>query len=120
MSDDTTTLEQLKKAAATFVQERDWQQFHSPKNLSMDIAIEAAEIMEKFMWIKDDDSLQHFEKIRSEVEDELSDTLLAILCFANTCNIDLTSAFSKKLEEIKKKYPIEKVKGRADKYTAYK
>ena len=118
-SDDNVTIQQLKAIVEQFVQERDWEQFHSPKNLSMAIATEAAEVMEPFRWVKSDDSLEHFEKHRSEVEDEIADVFIAILCFINRTNINLSSAFEKKLEEIKAKYPVEKAKGRSDKYTTY-
>lgn len=119
MKDNTLTIQQLKNKVEEFVKERDWEQFHSPKNLSMAIAIEAAEVMEPFTWIKSDDSLEYFEKHQTEIEDEVADVLIALLCFVNRTNMDLGSAFEKKLEEIKKKYPTEKVKGRSDKYTAY-
>lgn len=119
MNDTKATLAQLKKIVQEFVRERDWEQFHTPKNLSMDIAVEAAEIMELFLWVKSEDSYESFKKHQQEVENEIADVLIAILCFANRTNIDLSAAFEKKLEEIKAKYPVEKVKGRSDKYTTY-
>lgn len=119
MNDTTTTLEILKKMAQEFIQERDWEQFHNPKNLSMNIAVEAAEVMELFLWTKSEDSYESFKKNKTAVEDEIADVLLGILCFANSINMDLSAAFEKKLAEAKAKYPVEKVKGRADKYTTY-
>jgi NTP pyrophosphatase (non-canonical NTP hydrolase) len=119
MDDTTTTLEQLKKNVQEFVREREWEQYHTPKNLSMAIATEAAEVMEPFKWVKSDDSLEHFKQHRAEIEDEIADVLITVLCFANSTGIDISSAFKKKLAEIKKKYPVQKAKGRADKYTAY-
>ncbi|MGE0206735.1 MAG: MazG-like family protein [Candidatus Babeliales bacterium] len=119
MNDATTTLKQLKDQVEKLVQEREWQQFHTPKNLSMAIAIEAAEVMEHFKWVKSDESYEEFEKHRLAIEDEVADTLITLLCFANRTNIDISAAFARKIEEIKKKYPIEKAKGRSDKYTTY-
>ena len=118
--DNKTTIKELKSLVATFVKERDWSQFHSPKNLSMDIAVEAAELMEKFLWIESKDSLDEYCKNKEEVEDELADIFIALLCFVNSCDIDLSKAFHKKLSETSKKYPVELVKGRHYKYTHYK
>lgn len=117
MNDMNTKISDLKKIAEAFVAERDWQQFHNPKNLSMDIAIEAAELMELFLWTNTDTSASFSEPHRQKVSDELADIFFAILCFANATHIDLVAAFEHKLAEIKAKYPIEKAKGIAKKYT---
>lgn len=116
-SDAHTTLQDLKGIVAAFVKERDWQQFHTPKNLSTDISIEAAELMEKFVWDEGQDSYKTLDAKRQEVEDEFSDVLLALLCFANACEIDINSAFRHKLAEVKAKYPVDKAKGLKVKYT---
>lgn len=116
MNDTQTTLDQLKKKMAALVAEREWQQFHSPKNLSMDIAVEAAELMEKFMWCDVQESRVKFEQDRVEVEHEVADILIGVLAFANSVNIDLASAVEHKLQEIAAKYPVEKFKGRTEKY----
>ncbi|MCX5922081.1 MAG: nucleotide pyrophosphohydrolase [Candidatus Dependentiae bacterium] len=117
MTDTTITLEQLKTTAAHFVAERDWAQYHSPKNLSMVVSIEAGELMEKFLWLTTQESIQEIEKNRQEIEHECADVLFALLCFANAANIDLSKAFEVKLAEIGKKYSVEKSKGRREKYT---
>lgn len=117
MLDETMTMEQLKAMAGEFVSERDWQQFHSPKNLSMNISIEANELMEKFLWLTTQESIEEVDKNRQEIEDELADVLLGILCFANAAHIDITKAFTHKLAEVAQKYPVEKVKGKREKYT---
>ena len=117
MNDATATLALLKERMAAFVKDRDWNQFHSPKNLSMDIAVEAAELMEKFMWIDSPESFQEVGRNRQEIEDELADVLLGILCFANATGIDITQAFLHKLEKTGQKYPVDKAKGKSTKYT---
>ncbi|HSW73527.1 MAG TPA: nucleotide pyrophosphohydrolase [Candidatus Limnocylindria bacterium] len=117
MSDTTTKLQDLRELVAAFVRERDWNQFHTPKNLSMYLAVEAAELMEKFSWVESKDSLQELESNRQEVEDEVADVLCVLLCFANASNIDLATALRHKLALTAAKYPVEKAKGKATKYT---
>lgn len=117
MNDKTATLKQLREIAAQFVTERDWDQFHNPKSLSMNLAIEAAELMELFLWVTNAASFDALEKQRLDVEDELADVLLSMLVFANASKIDIAAVFEKKMEKIRKKYPIEKAKGRNVKYT---
>lgn len=118
--DSKTTLQELKNPVADFIKERDWNQFHFPKNLSMAIALEAAELMEKFTWIEAKASDDELKEHRQEIEQELADIVILSLAFANRCNIDVSSAVMHKIEEIKKKYPVEKVKGKYLKYTQYK
>jgi NTP pyrophosphatase (non-canonical NTP hydrolase) len=121
MQDDTnTTLETLKSAVEAFVDERDWKQFHSFKNLSMAIAVEAAELMEIFQWVEGAHEIEkEYKRSRERVQQELADVIIAALAFANQCDFDVTAAVHKKIKEIKAKYPVELAKGRADKYTAY-
>jgi NTP pyrophosphatase (non-canonical NTP hydrolase) len=120
MADSKKTVQELKDIASQFIKERDWVQYHSPKNLSMNISIEAAELMEKFLWITTQESIQEVDKNRQEIADELADVLFGVLCFADVTNIDLSQAFEHKLAEAAKKYPIDKVKGKHEKYTHYK
>ena len=94
MPDQTTTLADLRTLIADFVRQRDWNQFHSPKNLSMSLAIEAAELMEHFQWLTIDQSreiAQQPEKL-CEVSDELADVLCYTLALANELSIDVSSA----------------------------
>ena len=91
--DDTTTIAQLKNAIGAVVKEREWQQFHTPKNLSMNLAVEASELMEKFVWLNPAESIAELTHNRQEIEDELADILMNVLCFANAANIDLSNAF---------------------------
>ena len=109
----------MKQMVAEFVSEREWNQFHTPKNLSMDIAVEAAELMELFMWCATEASFDILEARRTDVEDEFADVLIGLIAFANAANIDIFKAFAHKLEKTKNKYPIEKVRGKSDKYTHY-
>lgn len=114
--DSTTTFQELKDLIAQVTLERDWQQFHSPKNLSMSLSVEAAELLEKFLWMQDEESFLAVEKNRQEIENEAADILYGILAFSNVANIDIASAFARKLEEIKAKYPVDKSKGVYTKY----
>lgn len=118
INDSCTTIENLRSQVESFVCERDWVQFHSLKNLSMAIAIEAAELMEHFTWL-DRSTEVDLEHKRCEIENELVDVLTAAFAFANRYNVDITTAFLRKLALNKKKYPIDKAKGRWEKYTAY-
>jgi len=119
MNDTHVTLQQLKSRMAEFVHERDWEQFHTPKNLSMALAVEASELMELFQWVDTNGSLELLRTQREKVEQELADVLAYTLAFANACNIDLTDAFMRKLVLNAAKYPVEKAKGRSDKYHSY-
>ena len=116
MNDATTTIQQLRDKVTKLVDDRDWSQFHSPKNLAMDIAIEAAELMEKFVWLDVKASYEELEKNRQEIEDELADVFVVALAFANAAKIDIAKAVEHKLIKTMEKYPIEKAKGRHTKY----
>lgn len=102
----------LQDKVAKFIGERDWNQFHSPKNISMSISIEAAELMEHFQWRTTEESRDIIEKKRTEIEDEVADVMIYLLSFVNVCNIDLFSAVTKKIERNQTRFPIEKVKGK--------
>ena len=117
MNDTHVTLQQLKSRMAEFVHEREWEQFHTAKNVSADIAVEAAELVEHFLWCKESEIDQILEKNREAIEDEVSDILLALCAFANACKIDVAHAFERKMKKNKAKYPIEKAKGCNKKYT---
>jgi len=113
MPDTTTTLQVLKDAMARFVAERDWQQFHSPKNLVMGLSVEAAELMEHFLWIDNDASRQVTQDARKlgEVADEMADVACYLLALSNTLGIDLSDAITAKLVKNAPKYPAEKYRG---------
>ncbi len=118
-TDATTTLAELKTRILAFVHERDWEQFHAPKNLSMALAAEAAELMEHFLWVESAASKERASEParRRDIEDELADIVIYALEFSNMTGIDLAAAIEKKMAANAAKYPVEKAKGRADKYT---
>jgi len=112
--DEKTTVAELRRLVADFVRRRDWEQFHDPKNLTMAIATEAAELMEHFRWVANDasrDLMREADK-RHAAAEELADILAFILAFANTCSIDLSDALSAKMDKNAQKYPADKYKGR--------
>lgn len=113
-TDQLTTVSDLRTLVRNFVDARDWQQFHSPKNLSMALAIEAAELMEHFQWITPDAS----RKIDDEagkleaVSEELADVLCYALAIANELQIDVATAMTNKMKKNEIKYPAEEYRGR--------
>lgn len=117
MNDKTTTLNNLKTIIATFVDERDWNQFHSAKNLSIAILLEAGELLEKFQWMTLDASHEKVMSDKIEVEHEIADIVFMCLAFCNKYSIDLSSVMMRKIELNKQKYPVDKAKGRYTKYT---
>jgi dCTP diphosphatase len=112
-SDATTTLADLRDLVRRFVEERDWRQFHSPKNLSMSLAIEAAELMEHFQWIDIAESraVASDPAKLAEVRDEIADVLCYLLALANELDLDLSSAIADKMVKNAAKYPAEKTRG---------
>jgi NTP pyrophosphatase (non-canonical NTP hydrolase) len=116
MSDSSTTLADLREIVRRFVEERDWQQFHSPKNLSMSLAIEAAELMEHFQWIEIAESRRVGDDPAklAEVREEIADVLCYVLALANELNLDLSTALRDKMVKNAVKYPAEQSRGRYD------
>ena len=111
MTDSKTTIEDLKKVVAKFVTDRDWQKYHSPKDLSMAIAVEAAELMELFQWMDTQTSIAEVERKRTQVEEELADILFSLLNFAELYKIDLSSALQRKVKINELNYSIAETKG---------
>ncbi len=114
MSDSMTTVAELRGLMRKFVDERDWAQFHSPKNLSMALAIEAAELMEHFQWLTPEASIgiRDSAKDFQEVREELADILAFALSFANALDIDISTAVQEKLVKSAAKYPADEFRGR--------
>ncbi len=112
--DAATTVEQLRAMVRQFVAERDWEQFHSPKNLSMALAIEAAELMEHFQWITTESSraLANDIQQRDEVAEELSDVICYALALANVMGIDISESLTSKMAKNAAKYPADQFRGR--------
>lgn len=119
MNDKETNLQEIKDRVLAFAKERDWEQFHAPKNLSMAIAAEAAELMEHFLWQSPDDSraVMDADKLRAKVEEELADVFIFAIEFANVTGIDIAAIIEAKINRNAEKYPVEKAKGRSEKYT---
>lgn len=114
MSDQETTLAELREMVREFVDARDWHQFHSPKNLSMALAIEAAELMEHFQWITTDASRTvgaDAEKLTA-VTEELADVVCYGIALANEMGIDISEALRDKMRKNEAKYPAEEYRGR--------
>ena len=114
MPDATTPLATLKDAVRDFAAERDWQQFHSPKNLVMGLAVEAAELMEHFLWMDVDASRQVASDPAqlAEVADEIADVANYLLNLSIVLGIDLSEAIVRKIAKNAEKYPAEKYRGR--------
>lgn len=115
----TDSLQDLRSRVNNFVAERDWAQFHTPKNLAMAMIVEAAELVEQFQWVTPQESIQLTPEKREAVSHELADTFVYLLRIAEVLNIDLIQAANEKIDLNAKKYPVEKVKGSNAKYTAY-
>jgi NTP pyrophosphatase (non-canonical NTP hydrolase) len=121
MKDDKTTINEIKKKVEEHIQERDWEQFHNPKDVAIALSIEAAEILEIFRW-KTPEQMKELlsdPKIKEDLGDELADVLSFIVDLARVTDIDLAEAFERKMEKNNKKYPKELVKGKNHKYTYY-
>jgi len=110
---------ELKLAMGKFAEERDWDQFHSPKNLSMALASETGELLDCFRWLTEKESYQLDDRQAQAVKEELADILLFTIRLADKLNIDLLSAAKDKIAKNEQNYPIDKVKGSAKKYNQY-
>jgi NTP pyrophosphatase (non-canonical NTP hydrolase) len=114
MADATDTVLALRQAVREFVDERDWEQFHTPKNLVMSLAIEAAELMEHFQWLDVPASIARGNdpRHREAIADEMADVCCYLLSLANALDLDLSSAVRSKLVKNARKYPVEQSRGR--------
>jgi dCTP diphosphatase len=110
-------LQMLRDKLRLFAEERDWDQFHSPKNLAMALSVEAAELMEHFQWISEADSQSPPTEKREMIQQELADVFLYLVRLADKLNIDLAAAAIEKIEVNASKYPIQKSRGSNKKYT---
>lgn len=109
----------LKTKIRQFANERQWEQFHTPKNLVMALSVETAELMEHFQWLTPEESAQLTPSQHAEVKDEIGDIMIYLTNIADKLNIDLDEAAHQKLEKAAKKYPVHKAKGHALKYTKF-
>ncbi len=106
MTDRNTNIQELKDKVSKFVQERNWEEFHNPKNLSMSIAIEASELMEIFQWLNESESWDIMNSSEAtHLEEELADVIIYCLSLANQLNIDVSTAIEDKIGKNRVKYP---------------
>ncbi|MBA3848554.1 MAG: NTP pyrophosphohydrolase [Opitutus sp.] len=119
MQDATTTVAALRERVMAFAREREWEQFHSPKNLSMALAAESGELMEHFLWAESAAShaVVRDPVRREKIAEEIADVVIYALEFANITQLDLAAAIEAKLAKNAAKYPVEKARGNAKKYT---
>lgn len=114
-----SALVELRDRLRAFAAERDWEQFHSPKNLAMALIVEAGELVEHFQWLTENESRQPPAETRAKIEEELADVLLYLVRLADRLDIDLEQAAVAKIARNAKKYPADKVRSSAKKYTEY-
>ena len=112
-------MEDLRSKITAFIDERDWEQFHSPKNLAMALSVEVAEIVEHFQWLTEEQSRNLSPQKLAEVREEIGDVVIYLTELADKLGIDLVEAAKAKLEINNRKYPATLVKGKASKYTEY-
>lgn len=119
LTDSKATVSELRDRVLAFVRERDWEQFHSPKNLSMALSAEAAELMEHFLWATPEESraVAADPAKRAKIAEELADVVIYALEFANMTGLDVAACIEAKMAANALKYPVEKAKGRSAKYT---
>jgi NTP pyrophosphatase (non-canonical NTP hydrolase) len=119
LTDATATIGEIKSRVLAFARERDWEQFHAPKNLSMALAAEAGELMEHFLWDSPEASRSKVAEAdrRGKIEEELADVVIYALEFANMTGIDVAAAIERKMAQNAAKYPVAKARGRSAKYT---
>ncbi len=118
MSEDPR-LSELTAAVRAFVEERDWEQFHSPRNLAMALSVEAGELLELFLWSRDDGPQPLHAERAPKVADEAADVLMCLLNLCDRAGIDLGAALASKLARAREKYPADRVRGKALKYHEY-
>lgn len=112
-------LDDLSAILRKFADERDWDQFHSPKNLSMALSVEAAELVELFQWLTEEQSHELSVDTANQAADELADIQIYLIRLADKLGIDIEAAVRQKIEINRVKYPADKVRGDASKYTEY-
>jgi dCTP diphosphatase len=112
-----TDLEKLRDQLRAFAAERDWDQFHSPKNLAMALSVEAAELLEHFQWLNEEQSRRLPPDALAAVNEEVADILLYLIRISDKLGIDLIAAANKKIETNARKYPADKARGTSKKYT---
>ena len=116
---NTDSFEDLRLSLRTFAEERDWDQFHSPKNLACALSVEAAELLEHFIWLSEAEVQRLTPSKKKEIAEEVGDVLLYLIRLSDKLGIDPTKAAVAKLKVNARKYPVSRVKGSHKKYTEY-
>jgi NTP pyrophosphatase (non-canonical NTP hydrolase) len=111
--DEDTLIVDLKKSVSEFVNERDWEKFHNPKDLAISLSIESGELLELFQWRNQDDIDIQKDEVADKVREELADVVIYALSLANATNIDISEAVLGKIKKNEGKYPINEWKGKA-------
>lgn len=112
-------LDELKNRLRCFADERDWEQFHSPKNLAMALSVEVAELVEHFQWLTEDESRNLPEETRNEVAQEIADVQIYLVRLADKLGVDILEVAEAKLQGNEKRYPANRVKGSSRKSSRY-
>ncbi len=112
-----SSIKQLTEKIIKFRDARNWKQFHNPKDVALSLSLEAGEFMEHFQWKNEKEMEEYIKKNREAIGEELADVLYWVLLASHDLSIDPTIALEKKLKKNKKKYPVEKAKGKHTKYT---
>jgi NTP pyrophosphatase (non-canonical NTP hydrolase) len=113
-------VEDLRTNIAAFIEERDWEQFHSPKNLAMALSVEVSEVVEHFQWLTEEQSRDLPPEKLAEVREEIGDVMIYLTALSEKLGVDPVEAAKAKLEINSQKYPASLVKGKASKYTEYR
>jgi dCTP diphosphatase len=113
-------IDKLAHDLRLFADERDWNRFHSPKNLCMALSVEAAELLEHFQWLTEEESRALRDDVKAKVAEEIADVQIYLVRLADKLGVDLDAAVRTKLELNRRKYPADVVRGKAAKYTAYR
>ena len=111
------SIQHITKTIGVFRDERDWKQFHTPKDLAAAISIEAGELLEQFLWKTNEEALERVESHREKIEEEIADIGIFLFELAGNLDMDLGEVMLKKIQKNAIKYPVEKAKGRHTKYT---
>ena len=110
-------LDKIKQDISNFSKERDWDQFHSPKNISMALSVESSELLEIFQWLTEEESYSLNDSKKQDTKEEVADIAIYLIRMCMKLDIDLEEAIIEKMIKNREKYPVEKVKGSAKKYT---
>ena len=117
--DNSANIQEIKEKIKAFIKERDWEQYHHPKELAISLSLEAAELLELFQWKEKQDleDLKKDKELMIKLKEELADIMIYAIDIANYTDIDISESIIKKLKKNSEKYPIEKAKGNNKKYT---